>query len=775
MTSHPTSPKPVDLRVEIGPPTGVEVAPDLWGLFFEDINTSLDGGLNAEAVRNGDFQFTGLDHAGWHALTGWTVEGTGSVQVRGEDPLHPRNPVYVRAVGPVSLTNDGWDGVGVADGGTHRLSLWSWRVFGAGDLGASVVAADGTTLAAATLEVPDRGWHHVEADLAGTADGAGLLRIDVPDGLTVELDVVSLRPLGDDGHPLTFRPDLLAVLRDLHPSFLRFPGGCVAHGLGLANMYHWKSTVGPRHEREHLPNLWGYHQSRQIGYLELFELCEAVGATPLPVVPAGVCCQNTRGGPVALPDDEMDAYVQDVLDLVEFANGPVDTPWGARRAALGHPEPFGLRYLGVGNEDAITDDFRARYARIEDALRAAHPEVVVVGTVGPAPDGPDFEAGWAFARERRVAVVDEHAYRNPRWFHQNVDRYAAYDRAAPGVYFGEYAAKTSTVRSALAEAAYMVGMERNSDVVRLASYAPLLARVGGTQWVPDLVYFDADRVLPSASYYVQQLFAAERGTALREVTLTGADPLPVAVPTSGTVRVLSPGAEFAFTDVVLDGVALADATTTSDGEPVVLGAVDPTSAVLELTATRTAGTTGLVVQLGATGPGSFVELVAPNWTGKETVVNRYDDGIAVEDAPPLPWRSLRTGEHLPVRIELDGARVRVWVDGDLRHDYVQDLRPEHRVLAGAASRPGADGGTEHGVRLVNATDDARRATVVLPGDGDVTGSVTTLAGAGPDDGAPFEASPVAPVRTSVRGGAGAVDVPLPPWSFAVAVLRGPAA
>lgn len=762
-----------DVRVEIGAPTGVEVAPDLWGLFFEDINNCLDGGLNAELVRNGDFEFDQFDHPGWHATTGWSVEGDGKIEVLVEDPVHPNNRAYVRAVGPVSLVNDGWDGVGVRAGDAFRLSLATWRVSGAGDLRAAVVGEDRAVLAEAAVGVPEGGWSWVNADLVGSADGRGRFRIDVPNGLTVELDVISLRPVGEDGAPLTFRPDLLAALKELHPSFVRFPGGCVAHGAGVANMYRWKSTIGPRFTRVHAVNGWGYHQSRQIGYLEYFELCEELGAAPLPVVPAAVCCQNVRGGAVALSPEEMPEYVQEVLDLVEFANGPVDSRWGSVRAELGHAEPFGLRYLGVGNEDAITDVFKDRYAQIEDALRAAHPEITVIGTAGPAPSGHDWEAGWQYARERGTDIVDEHAYCAPRWLHQNTERYAAYSREEPGVYLGEYAGRSNKVRSALAEAAFMIGMERNSDVVRLASYAPLLARIGGTGWEPDLIYFDAERVLPSASYYVQQLFGRHRGTALRHVTLTGVDPVPVTIPASGTARLRSPGSAFTVTDVVLDGVPVDPARTIADGGDVALGEIDPSACVVELTATRTEGTSALAIRIGAEDPGNFLEVVVP--ARLSTIVTRYDDGIAVLEDGPVPWRGLTTGEPVRIRVELDGARVRVLVDGQVLHDYVQDLRPENRVVVGAASRTAPDGVTEHVVRLVNATDDPRRVTVVLPeGDGRVTGTVHLLAGAGPDEGDLFEPSPVTPVEVTVSGdvsGEVCAVVGLPAWSFAVAVLR----
>ncbi|MFB9660312.1 alpha-L-arabinofuranosidase C-terminal domain-containing protein [Glycomyces mayteni] len=736
-----------------------EAAPDLWGLFIEDLNDALDGGLNAERVRNGDFEFDASEREGFHPLTGWAVEG--GVAVRTDDPLHPNNAHYARLTGPAAIANGGWDGVGAARGERMRLSLFARAD---ADTVIDVQVAGGA--AAAVLEVSQGGWRHVETDLEAAADGRGELRLAVPADATVDLDAVSLRPLGEDGEPLIFRPDLLQALKDLRPSFIRFPGGCLAHGYGLANVYHWKDTIGPRHERVQAYNIWHYHQSRQIGYLEYFALCEATGATAIPIVAAGVCCQNSPGGQHAIPDDEMDAYVQDVLDLVEFANGGPDTRWGAKRAELGHPEPFGLRYLGIGNEDEITDQFRDRYARIEDALREAHPEVTPIGTVGPAPHGEDYERGWAYARERAVPVVDEHGYQNPRWYHQNLDRWNAYDPEGPKVYLGEYAAWSSKVRSALAEAAYMTAMERRPEVVRLASYAPLLARVGHSQWTPDLIYFTADEVRPSASYYVQQAFGTERGRRVHSVALEGVEHVPVALPTIGTAVLASARASVAFTGVRLDGAPVPDARTGIGGDGVHLGPIDPTACELEFTALKTEGEDGFEIRLGPEAPASSLTVSFGMWQNKFTVVNRSDDGIGNGDHGPVPWRGLHAGEPVHVRVKLDGPRVRVWTDGELRHDYEQDLRPEQRVTAGVLSRDAA-GGTEYVVRLVNAEDTAKTAHIAVPGP--ATAAVTLLAGAGPDDGELFHASPVTPVSLTAKGDDG-VDIELPPWSFASAVV-----
>lgn len=748
--------------VRVGAP-GADAAPDLWGLFIEDLNDALDGGLNAESVRNGDFEFDESDREGWNALTGWSA--VGEVEVRRADPVHANNAHHVRVTGPAVLANEGWDGVGVAEGGRYRLACF---VRAQGEP-VRIEAEVGEGLARAAFVADPGGWQRVEVDFTAVAAGRGELRLAVPGGAVVDLDCVSMRPIGSDGEPLTFRPDLLQSLQDLKPSFIRFPGGCVAHGLGLENLYHWKRTIGPRHEREQIRNLWGYHQSRQIGYMEYFELCEATGATPIPIVAAGVCCQNTPGGGAPIPESEMDAYVQDVLDLVEFANGGTETPWGARRAELGHPEPFGLRYLGVGNEDQITDAFRDRYARIEDALVAAHPEIAVIGTSGPQPAGPDYEAGWAYVRERGTPIVDEHGYQIPRWFHQNIDRYQAYDPAEAKVYIGEYAARSNKIRSALAEAAYMIGLERRPEVVRLASYAPLLARVGHTQWEPDLIYFTADEVRPSASYYVQRGFAEERGERVHAVELEGVQAVPVALPRAGTALLRSRGATVAFTDVVLDGNRMPEVVTGPEGEGVLLGPIDPAAADLSFTAERRDGEEGFVVRLGPEAPQSFLELQIGAWQNKSTSVTRSDDGIGENDHGPLPWRGVRTGEPLKIRVKLDGPRVRVWVDDELRHDYEQDLRPEQRVVAGALSRAG-ERGTEYVVRLVNATGAARTAAIELPEAGPVSAAMTLMSGAGPDAGVPGEASPATLVDVTVKGDDG-IDLDLPPWSFATGVIR----
>jgi alpha-L-arabinofuranosidase len=517
------------------------ISPDLFGIFFEDLNYAADGGLYAELVQNRSFEYSPAEQLQWNAFTGWEVaargNARGTARVDIGMPLHPNNPNYVvvqvtqagDAQGGVGLVNTGYGGIPVTAGDGYDVSFFaSIRTVGPRwggpsnfdvpyHLTARLERADGTVLAEAPVEVSGRPWKRYAATLTATASepNARLVLLAHTQG-GVALDEISLFPKKTfKNRPNGLRADLAQLLADLKPKFVRFPGGCLVHGNGLPNLYRWKDTIGPTHERKGQPNLWGYHQSVGLGYFEYFQFCEDIGAAPLPVVAAGVSCQNsaqTAGtGQQGIPLDQMPAYVQDVLDLVEWANGPATSTWGAKRAAAGHPEPFGLKYLGVGNEDAITPEFRERYQMIQDAVRAKYPDVVVIGTVGPSPEGRDFNAGWKIADELKVQMVDEHYYQQPGWFLDNLTRYDGYDRSRSKVYVGEYASRGNAWSNALAEAAYLTGLERNGDVVHLASYAPLLAKIGNTQWNPDLIYFTNTGVFPTVNYQVQKLFSTNAG------------------------------------------------------------------------------------------------------------------------------------------------------------------------------------------------------------------------------------------------------------------------
>jgi alpha-N-arabinofuranosidase len=543
--------QPVNVHVEAGKP-GKPISTDLIGIFFEDISYAADGGLYAELVQNRSFEYQPTEDPGWHPLTSWELltpkDGRGSMKVMDAMPVHPNNPHYLvletqQGEEGVGVANSGFDGIAIKSGEEYDLSVFARQLFtvrrwgGGGQLEGPaklVIRLENkqqAVLGETSVEVSGRDWRQYKATITATnSDDAARLVIMSRTRGAVALDEVSLFPRKTfKGRANGLRADLAQVIADLKPKFMRFPGGCLVHGYGLGNMYRWKDTIGPIEQRRGQPNIWGYHQSVGLGYHEYFQFCEDIGAKPLPVVPAGVCCQNAdyQGGTGqrGIPLAEMPAYVQDVLDLIEWANGPADSGWGAKRAAAGHPEPFRLEYLGVGNEDHITPVFRERFKMIFDAVKSRHPKITVVGTVGPFPDDEDFEKGWKIARELNVPMVDEHYYKSPKWFWENLHRYDTYDRSQSKVYAGEYAAhdegRRTTLRSAIAEAAYLTSLERNADVVQFASYAPLLAKRGHTDWNPNLVYFSNTEIAPTIGYHVQQLFSVNSGDRYLATTLSG--------------------------------------------------------------------------------------------------------------------------------------------------------------------------------------------------------------------------------------------------------------
>ncbi|GFE80589.1 hypothetical protein GCM10011487_25890 [Steroidobacter agaridevorans] len=539
-------------RVQIDLAREKAISPDLMGVFFEDLNHAGDGGLYAELVQNRSFEFSATEQSDWNNLTFWTLAprgaAKGNVVVEQAWPVHENNPHYavletlVAAPEGVALANSGFQGVFVQAGEQYEVSLfgrslyvgerWKNPAQGALPLSVRLESADGTLLAQSRFEISPGEWQRYSAKLQPErTDRAARVVLVAPEQGALALDEVSLFPVKTfRGRSNGMRADLAQAIADLKPRFIRFPGGCLVHGNGIGNMYRWKDTIGPVEQRRQQANLWGYHQTVGVGFYEYFQFAEDVGAKPVPVVPAGVCCQNSdrQGGTGqrGLPLESMDDYVQEVLDLIEYANGPVTSKWGARRAAAGHPEPFNLEYLGVGNEDRITFLFKKRFEMIYAAVKAKHPEITVIGTVGPFAEGDDFEQGWQIADQLRLPMVDEHYYVSPDWFWQNLSRYDRYDRAKSHVYLGEYAAhekdRRSTLRAALAEAAHLTSLERNADIVRMASYAPLLGREDLLDWTPNLIYFNgSDGVFPTLSYEVQKLFGTNGGDRYVHSTVTG--------------------------------------------------------------------------------------------------------------------------------------------------------------------------------------------------------------------------------------------------------------
>ena len=511
-----------------------DISPDLMGIFFEDISYAADGGLYAELIQNRDFEYTADDHRGWDAKTAWKLEGEGTTwTIETQAPIHKNNAHYavLKTTTPgAKLTNEGWDGIPLLKGKKYDFSLFTK---GAGPLRVSLV--EGKTIIASKTFKATKEWRQQKVVLTAlqSAEKASLVIEPLEVG-SIHLDFISLFPQETfKGHPNGLRKDLAEVIADLEPRFVRFPGGCATHGQGIDNIYHWQATVGELWERKPDMNIWSYHQTRGLGFHEYFQFCEDIGAEPLPVLAAGVPCQNSWKGGAGqqggLPFEAdlqgkpspytymgkpltMESYLQELLDLIEWANGDAKTSELAKiRAKAGHPKPFNLKYLGIGNEDLISDTFLKRYHFLIEGIQKVHPEITIVGTVGPFWEGSDYEYGWREAKAKNIPIVDEHYYNSINWYFHHRDFYDNYDRQGTKVYLGEWASKGNNVINALMEAAYLANVERNADVVVMSSYAPLLAKEGHTSWNPDLIYFNNKEVKPTANYFVQRAYGQNAG------------------------------------------------------------------------------------------------------------------------------------------------------------------------------------------------------------------------------------------------------------------------
>lgn len=518
--------KPVNVTISIEPQKVKPISNMLLGIFFEDINYAADGGLYAELIQNRDFEYALTDKEGkdlnWNSIYSWMLKGDNTqFKIDSVSPLHANNPHYavLETKEPgASLINTGFNGITVKEGAKYNLSLFTRVLSGNNSkLLVRLVNKKGKSLAQVILEITKGTWENSKAVLtAGSDANDASLELQPLNAGSLAIDMVSLFPRDTyKGRKNGLRADLAQTVADIHPRFVRFPGGCVAHGDGLKNIYRWKNTIGPLEARKPQRNLWGYHQTAGLGYLEYFQFCEDIGAEPVPVIAAGVPCQNSATGgdgqQGGIPINEMSAYIQDIFDLVEWANGGVDTRWGRIRAEAGHPEPFGLKYIGIGNEDLISDVFEERFTMIFNAVKKKHPEITVIGTVGPANEGTDYREGWQIASKLRVPMVDEHYYQSTGWFIHNQDFYDQYDRSKSKVYLGEYASWGSALYNALAEALYLTSLERNGDIVSMASYAPLLGKEGSTQWNPDLIYFNNNEIKLTVNYEVQKLYGLNGG------------------------------------------------------------------------------------------------------------------------------------------------------------------------------------------------------------------------------------------------------------------------
>jgi alpha-N-arabinofuranosidase len=525
--------------------TVTKIQPTMYGVFFEDINFAADGGLYAEMIKNRSFEFEA-------PLMGWeqpnsdkhSFNTTSGIATTVKALENKTNPSFCRVLindaKGFSMINEGFRGMGIKKDAKYNLSLKAANHNGAiKKIIIQFIDKNKKVLGETSIVPTSNDWKGYTAQFTATqTEAKAQLKITFEGKGTIDLDMISLFP--EDtwmNRKNGMRKDIVQLLYDMKPGFLRFPGGCIVEGRTLAQRYQWKKTVGDVEKRETLINRWNtefthkpapdYFQTFGLGFFEYFQLSEDLGAQPLPILSCGMACQFNTGELV--PMEELDPYVQDALDLIEFANGGTETPWGRIRSEMGHPKPFNLKYIGVGNEQ-WGPDYIERYKVFEKAIKAKYPKMIIVSGSGPFPEGDYFEYGMQELKKLNAEIVDEHYYKSPQWFRENATRYDSYDRKGPKIFAGEYAAQSVAIASpdnrnnwecAFSEAAFMTGLERNAEVVNLTSYAPLMAHEEAWQWTPDLLWFNNLEAYGSANYYVQKLFATNRGTDLIAITKDG--------------------------------------------------------------------------------------------------------------------------------------------------------------------------------------------------------------------------------------------------------------
>ncbi|MBV7695432.1 alpha-L-arabinofuranosidase C-terminal domain-containing protein [Streptomyces sp. TRM70350] len=771
----------VDYEITLDPAaTGATIDDTMYGVFFEDINRAADGGLYAELVQNRSFEYSTADNGSYTPLTSWAVSGAAQV-VDDDGRLNERNRNYLSLGAASAVTNAGYNtGIRVEKGKKYDFSVWARAASGT-TLTVSLKDAAGE-LASARQVAAKGAWKKYTATFTATRTSSrGRLTVAATEAAA--LDMVSLFPRDTyKRQPNGLRKDLAEKIEALDPAFVRFPGGCLvntgsmedyseASGWQRKRSYQWKDTIGPVEQRATNANFWGYNQSYGLGYYEYFRFAEDIGAMPLPVVPALVtgCGQNRATDDEAL----LERHIQDTLDLIEFANGPANSTWGKVRAGMGHPKPFRLTHIGVGNEENLPNEFFARFQKFRAAIEAKYPDITVISNSGPDDTGTTFDTAWKLNREGNVDMVDEHYYNSPEWFLQNNDRYDSYDRKGPKVFLGEYASQGNAWKNALAEAAYMTGLERNADVVKLASYAPLLANEDYVQWRPDMIWFNNRASWGSANYEVQKLFMTNVGD--RVVPSTATSTPDVSGPISGAVGLSTWATSAAYDDVKVtaaDGTTLLSDDFSGDASKwkhvgggswsIQDGAYVQTDAAAENTmvttgdpawqdydlhvkATKKSGNEGFLVAFGVKDTGNYYWWNLGGWNNTQSAVEKAVDGgksTIVSKAG-----SIETGRAYDIDIKVRGRQVTLYLDGKEWGSFTDNKPAEpFRQVVTEDDRTG-----DLIVKVVNAQSSAARTAIDLGGAKVASRARVTTLAAAPEEVNTETDTPVTPVRSTFSG------------------------
>lgn len=752
---------PANITVNANQP-GPLVSPLLYGIFFEEINCAGDGGLYAELVRNRSFEEADKpQHWQLHAEGG----ASASMQIDAASPLTASNRhclkiVVENAQGRAGVVNEGYWGIAVRKGDSYDLEFKARSEPADLPLVITLESADGRVLARETVKKLVKEWKTFGLSLkAKETDPKARLVISPQQAGTVWLDVVSLFP-ADTFKGSRLRTDLAEALQDLKPAFVRFPGGCWVEGDNMSLAYRWKQTIGKIEDRRTHYNIWQYYSTHGLGYHEYLQMCEDLKSEPLFVVNCGMSHKEN------IPMDQLGPWIQDALDAIEYANGPVTSRWGAMRARNGHPKPFNLRYLEIGNENGGRA-YAERYAAFYRAIKTAHPKMnLIANDWGGVPTNAPIE------------IVDEHYYNNPGFFVRNANKYDSYPRTGPKIYVGEYAVTQGngqgSLRGALGEAVFMMGMERNSDVVIMSSYAPLFANVNYKKWNPDLINFDSSRVYGTPSYYVQKLFAEHRPGVILRTTVEAPQPEPetpkggIGLGTWATqaeykdIRVMSGGKElFAATDVKsLDGwkpqggewsVKDGSIAQTARGEDrrLTTGEKSWADYTITLKARKTGGDEGFLVMFHVEDRDNWFWWNIGGWGNSQHAIEQATGGGKTTLGRTVPGR-IETGRWYDVKIELSGLSIKCYLDGKLIHDAkIGGPGAPLHAIAGRMDDP-----DEITLKVANVSNESYETTINLDGFRKVgsSGTITVLTSSNPaDENSLDQPRKVAPVTRKLSG------------------------
>lgn len=785
---------------------GIEISPSLYGIFFEDINYAGDGGLYAELIQNRSFEFP-------DPMYSWSINVIGKDKagyaIEKRDPLSSKNPHYLRIVissldKGVLLSNQGYQGICLKKGEYYIVTLYARSPDGGiKNINFEVSDRKGNIGFKDVISDIDKKWKKFEKVVRCDQDiDDGRFLISIREKGIIDLDFISLFPQNTwKGRKNGLRFDLVKWLYDLKPSFVRFPGGCLVQGRNMNEAYRWKLTIGEPSERPVIPNFWGYHQSLGLGFYEYFLLCEDLGAEPIPVINCGMAFQGGNYTDM-VPLDKLDEYVQDALDLIEFANGSIDTKWGSLRAKLGHPQPFNLKYIEIGNEQ-WGPEYYVRYEKFYDAIKKKYPNIKVIFGVGPSPSGKIFDDGWNWVKKTGKAdLVDEHYYMSPEWFLNNVDRYSTYDKKGPKVYVGEYAAhgvgRRNNLEAALAEAAYLLSIEKYSDVVSMISYAPLFGKEGAIQWQPNLIWFDNKSSYATPSYYVLKILNENKGRYILPFKLFTLDDKTEKV-ISGMIGLGSWQTSVEYKDLkVINNITgellykddfidtlknwtiargiwtmrngIFSQSTLSENCFALTGNIDWKNYTIQVKARKVSGREGFLVMFGVKNSDNFYWWNIGGWGNSYTAIEKSVGGIKSIIGNSANVR-VEENRWYDIKIEVDGNRIRCYLDGVLIHDVEDKL-----IKQDLYSNVTEDENGDILIKVVNISDKNKRIDIEIKGlenlELEEKGEVITLTSDSlKDENSFINPNKISPQYTNISGVGRSFEYIFPKYSLTVLRLK----